>query len=713
MKWKLILAMIAGLMVIDPACGEELIKRSEYNRMPQVFVYDHYDECLFDEPEVETTTYCLVRAVIKPDNGSELWRMIEKFSSKTKMHLNHASLDRGICVRGDVKDALAKLKVDNVSALVVPKFEIGFPYIFGHNSFRNVEPYKRNYSELMAAIINKDLSERYGLKAYTEIEYCDRAGVDEFPIDGLDIAFLVIVAVLVVVMAASSWYDASCKSENGLNHYQEDMPSHKAMLLSSFSAIRNWYRLVSHSRDPTSRDLRMIQAIRHLTFVLTLIGHASMMVQSRTGWIVEQKYRELATMIIINGFQIVTTFFTISGLVFTITYVEKMRESGRKPGVLEIVIITVNRYIRLTPVYALFLLFEATWFIRLQDGPFWRRGVETSMINCRRNWWINLLYVNNYFKPDQPCMQHSWYLAADFQLSTIGLVLVTLVIRFPRLKKTLITIVTAIAVIIPGVVVYLGSYEGVTIFSPESRRFMFWYDIVYYKTYLPMHMNLGMYMCGIIIGFLYLKYRNAGNRFRRSPWFRLAFFSIFIVGPGMFLIGRIFYVNDYPKPSVWMSVYFAGARVMWGLVALMGFCGFAFRISKPVTRIMNIKFFEVLGRLTYGAYVGHFFMIKMMYYNTRELSNLGSFDVAVKINSTLYLSYMLSLAITLLVELPISALQKQLLQTFVKPGSNASSEGQVTPELKRNGTGNGSFTNEGFKTSFKGNIHFLQQQQRL
>lgn len=64
-------------------------------------------------------------------------------------------------------------------------------------------------------------------------------------------------------------------------------------------------------------------------------------------------------------------------------------------------------------------------------------------------------------------MQHSWYLAADFQLSTIGLVLVTLVIRFPRLKKPLITIVTAIAVIIPGVVVYLGSYEGVTIFSPE------------------------------------------------------------------------------------------------------------------------------------------------------------------------------------------------------------------------------------------------------
>lgn len=77
-----------------------------------------------------------------------------------------------------------------------------------------------------------------------------------------------------------------------------------------------------------------------------LIGHASILVQPRTGWIMEQKYRELETMIIVNGFQIISTFIVLGGFVFTVMFVEKMNETGRKPGWLEIVLITVNRYIR-------------------------------------------------------------------------------------------------------------------------------------------------------------------------------------------------------------------------------------------------------------------------------------------------------------------------------------------------------------------------------
>ncbi|EDS31130.1 conserved hypothetical protein [Culex quinquefasciatus] len=208
---KLILTLLAGLTVFDPACSDESIKRSEYNRMPPMFVYDQYDECLFSDPDEVVGTYCMVRVVVKPDNASSIWRLIETFSSNTKLHMNHALLDRGICVI-DVAETIARLKVDNISALVVPKFEIEFPYIYRYNSFRNVEPYKKNYSDLMAAIVNTDLTERYGLQAYTEIEYCDRTGVDEFPIDGVDIAFLVFIADLIIAVIASSYYDASWKS---------------------------------------------------------------------------------------------------------------------------------------------------------------------------------------------------------------------------------------------------------------------------------------------------------------------------------------------------------------------------------------------------------------------------------------------------------------------------------------------------------------------
>lgn len=64
-------------------------------------------------------------------------------------------------------------------------------------------------------------------------------------------------------------------------------------------------------------------------------------------------------------------------------------------------------------------------------------------------------------------MQHSWYLACDFQLSIIGLILVTAVLRFPKIKVFLLAVVTSISVVIPAVVVYKNAFEGVPIFSPE------------------------------------------------------------------------------------------------------------------------------------------------------------------------------------------------------------------------------------------------------
>ncbi|EAT39710.1 AAEL008518-PA, partial [Aedes aegypti] len=476
--------------------------------MPKMFEYDQYDDCLFSDPEEVQATFCLVRVVIKPDNGSELWRLIESFSSNRKLHFNHALLDRGICI-GDVEEMKKRIGGENASDLVVPKFEIDFPYKIQHNPFRNADAYMSNYSEIVSIIINKDLSKRHKLKAYTEIEYCDRTGVDEFPIDHLDIAFLVILFVLLLLMFLSSCYDYRSKVGFGLNHYRENLPTRRSMLLVSFSFLRNWYRLTSRSKEPIYRDLRPMQSVRYFSFTLMLIGHASLLVLPRTAWVMEQKYRELETMIIVNGFQIISTFIVLGGFVFTVMFVQKMQETGRKPGWVEIVMITVNRYIRLTPVYGLLLLFEATWYIRLHDGPFWRRGAETELTFCRRNWWINLLYFNNYYKQEEPCMQHSWYLACDFQLSIVGLILVTAILRFPKIKVFLLAVVTSISVAIPALVVYKNAFEGVSIFSPEARRFNFWYDEGYKKTYLPTHMYLVHYLFGIISGFLYFKLKNS------------------------------------------------------------------------------------------------------------------------------------------------------------------------------------------------------------
>lgn len=69
------------------------------------------------------------------------------------------------------------------------------------------------------------------------------------------------------------------------------------------------------------------------------------------------------------------------------------------------------------------LMFNATWLVRLQNGPLWLHAVGAEQQHCRDSWWTNVLYINNVMRIDKPCFQHGWYLAADFQLFIVGVVL--------------------------------------------------------------------------------------------------------------------------------------------------------------------------------------------------------------------------------------------------------------------------------------------------
>jgi hypothetical protein len=54
-------------------------------------------------------------------------------------------------------------------------------------------------------------------------------------------------------------------------------------------------------------------------------------------------------------------------------------------------------HFRLTPVYAVVIAFGASWYIHMGEGPMWNNTVGTMVENCRRHWWTNLLYLNNYY----------------------------------------------------------------------------------------------------------------------------------------------------------------------------------------------------------------------------------------------------------------------------------------------------------------------------
>ncbi|PSN39094.1 hypothetical protein C0J52_07346 [Blattella germanica] len=66
----------------------------------------------------------------------------------------------------------------------------------------------------------------------------------------------------------------------------------------------------------------------------------------------------------------------------------------------------------LTPPYALMVLLEATLQRHVSSGPIFNSSVDSIAEKCRKNWWTNLLYINNYVENKDM----GWYLAIDMQL---------------------------------------------------------------------------------------------------------------------------------------------------------------------------------------------------------------------------------------------------------------------------------------------------------
>jgi hypothetical protein len=47
------------------------------------------------------------------------------------------------------------------------------------------------------------------------------------------------------------------------------------------------------------------------------------------------------------------------------------------------------------------IAFYCTMFIKIGTGPLWNEKVGEEVERCRESWWANLLYVNNYVKPQK------------------------------------------------------------------------------------------------------------------------------------------------------------------------------------------------------------------------------------------------------------------------------------------------------------------------
>lgn len=249
---------------------------------------------------------------------------------------------------------------------------------------------REQFHDVANQCFNLRLRKNYGLVAYSEIEFC--IDHDKREVDLLDILFLTVaigLATLVLAATILDWFTLK-------NNFR------------AFSTLHNWNK---HYRNQSDSNYIFLDAVRFPLTALNVIAHVAILLavppSSNSKFHEAIRYEFLTQF----GFNIplsVTVFFGISAFLLTLGDINAMNK-GKELGFKDFTVKVRKRVVRLVPLYAFVLLFEATWVRRFGSGPDWEVLAGRQWAYCRNSYWTNLLFVNNFVNVDQQCVLPSKY----------------------------------------------------------------------------------------------------------------------------------------------------------------------------------------------------------------------------------------------------------------------------------------------------------------
>jgi hypothetical protein len=200
------------------------------------------------------------------------------------------------------------------------------------------------------------------------------------------------------------------------------MESKVFKIIFSFSILENTRKLFHLRKDQVEEStLSAVHGMRILSMIWIIIGHTYCFggfykllytfrrvsvagIENPARW----EYQAL-----INTFLLVDTFFFLGGVVLIFVALPMLH---KHKGKFNYFIYAIHRWVRLTPAMIGVICF-ITIMPALGTGPYWKQEMTWQSEGCQKNWWMNLLYINNWVYPvDEMCGGMTWFIAADFQI---------------------------------------------------------------------------------------------------------------------------------------------------------------------------------------------------------------------------------------------------------------------------------------------------------
>ncbi|KAH8325600.1 hypothetical protein KR067_002172, partial [Drosophila pandora] len=458
------------------------------------------------------------------------------------------------------------------------------------------------------------------------------------PYDGLTIFTIVLLSVLGALVASSTLYD----------YFYQDNKSPN-VVVKAFSARANsraLFRLVEPKSNPNVIDC--LHGIRCLSFIWVVYGHDYLQYSSSPiinvldafSWL-----RSFFGLFVMHGVFAVDTFFFLSGMLLVVI---ALRTMDRTKGKLNIPMMYLQRYVRLTPLVAFAILVYLKILPLLGDGPLFGQIGSGPYASCKETWHWTLLYVQNYFAENM-CLSHSWYLAADMQLYIFTPFLLIALYKWGKKAAAgifILMLLLASCLFSIMVIKNMSMSDGT-----EARR----------KLYYTANVRASPYLVGILFG--YFLHLSRGKKFKLNP---IAVLLGWLVGLGLLFtcITSVYHASNISIATE--ACYVTLTRIAWPL----GLCWVVFACMNGYGYLANSflssPLWQPMSRLSYAAYIFHMFIESLNGGITRTSTYFSDYQVMLHFWGDLGFTMILSYLMHILVEAPFANLATILL-SFKKP----------------------------------------------
>uniref|UniRef100_A0A336K189 CSON006028 protein n=1 Tax=Culicoides sonorensis TaxID=179676 RepID=A0A336K189_CULSO len=604
---------------IDTLMAGCLINENDYSKMPVLDKYEDFEEC--QRNFRENFTYCVVYLKIVSNTSSDLWKQIEEFSSHQQFHFRHDSLKRGICL----------------------------------NNYQNTKDIEDGVDTTLKNYITHELHDGFGLLTEYEIKHVMTHETEQqrMAYDTLDMTFVVIFIILLL-----------CSFIGTISHFIR-LPILSPTVkkgLSSFDLNFNIKRLFENVASETD----FIHSIRVISEQAVVVIHIFVLfprIGLEKPLLLECEAHQPYTAIFGSLVILIQNFFLLSGFLSFYLNAKKIIVQNEQLHLRDFIMMILKRIVRLLPLMALMMFYNATLQLKFGSNPIYIDIMENEKKNCRRNWWTNVMFINNIYRADEPCLQQTWHVAVEMQLFVMELIILMIINYKP--KRTGVILMGVFIFTNVSQILYTFKYKLVGIFlaNLEDQRTSFYLNDAYHRAHIHPITNTSGYVIGMLIAYIQLNISKNGIKLNENKYFNRwkSFYLLPYLPDAIYSYYVYFGYADSQLSPLLISIFSTAAKnlsvIPAATVILLLLNQETTNDKSMIRTITDWYIFKPLSKVNYGIYIVHLGVILQVLLNNGgdTLLKYGSIsDILVYVYPfSLFAMTGVAAVMFVLVELPI------------------------------------------------------------